>query len=178
VVVPVTGQRGQHRERPQDRPFAPGRRLRLRGQQKIARKASSITPSGQYTYRPWAISGAALLLSAALAAVGVVSALDEVKLQVRGVTASAAVLNVEGDGEATWGDVSFETSGPQITADIRLPDDAEVGGRVRVLYDPLDPDRVRLDGVLGMMERVSHVLWFFFFAALPGWFAITFWREI
>jgi hypothetical protein len=125
----------------------------------------------------WGECAAALVVSAVLAAFAVVFALDELELQARGATADATVLSVECCDEPAWGDVSFETSGPQVTANIQLPFGTAVGDRFRVLYDRSDPNRVRRDGAGAEAWEIFYVLLFLGFAAWPGGWAIYHWFD-
>jgi hypothetical protein len=77
--------------------------------------------------------------------------------------------------------VSFETSGPLATVNILLASGAEVGDRVRVLYDPSNPsnpNRVRRDGASGLAGEIFYVLLFLAFAAWTGRWAADRWFDV
>jgi hypothetical protein len=85
-------------------------------------------------YRPlsvWGVCAAALFVGAVVAAVAFVGA-EAARLQVSGATANATVQTVGYGNDNPWGDVSSETSKPQATVTIDLPDDIKLGDRRRV----------------------------------------------
>jgi hypothetical protein len=124
----------------------------------------------------WTACGLAMFFSLALLAGAAAIIYEEIAFEARGVVTEATVISVE-PGDPPWGDVSYETSGPLARAHLPLPDDARVGDRVRVFYDPSDPSQARRDG----WEYAWSGMFWALFLLVPGvWaggWALSHWHD-